>query len=315
MYELAIRNILVPTDFSDASLNAMDTAVAMAQRHDARLTLLHVVNQSLMMYGPYEMLPINPHSFDIFHNAGAEMLSELADKLTAKHGIEADTVVSSGFVPTEICKAAGQKSADLVVMGTHGTSGFHEFFIGTNTYEVVKYAPCPVLSVPPSRKWERFSTIVFPVRDVPNPLEKYDFLRKIIRKNQATLIALGLNENKEAHKMQQLDTNVRQLESQLRLDDVQTVVKTIYADQAAHKVLEIADAEGADLIAITANLDYDIRDFFIGPYTQQIVHHSKIPVLSIRPKVPLRTANDVEQKMKSEYPDLSLQYPQVAMSL
>lgn len=83
-------------------------------------------------------------------------------------------------------------------------------------------------------------------------------------------------------------------------------------DRAASEVLETAAREETDLIAITASLDYDIRDFFIGPYTQQIVNHAKVPVLSIRPAPLPNDARQAIQTIRADYgpavPGLSLPY-------
>ncbi len=318
MDTLQINNILVPIDFSEASLNALDTAAAMAKRHDARLTLLHVINENLLSYGHFEVLPITSPVLEIMHDEAKDTVTQIAAGVKDKYGIEVICDTTHGFVPPEICKYAEKASADLMVMGTHGASGFREFFIGTNAFAVVKHAPCPVLTVPPNRKWESFSNILFPVRNTVGALEKYAFLRKIIRCNNATLLVLGLPETSRPDSKNWVDDNVRRLKSDLSYDGVIWRTEILEAtDRAASEVLETAAREETDLIAITASLDYDIRDFFIGPYTQQIVNHAKVPVLSIRPAPLPNDARQALQTIRADYgpavPGLSLPYTGAGM--
>lgn len=299
-----IKRILAPVDFSDSSLNALDTAVAMAKRHGAVLNLLHIANENFQVYGHpnVDILPLTPPAIESIREASQTKLGLLVDNLIEQHGIEAKGEMASGLVTSEICKYAEKSKADLIVMGTHGTSGFREFFIGTNAYAVVKHAPCPVLTVPPNGKWESFSKILFPVRNVDGALEKYTFLRKIIRHNQAILLVLGIPDSDQSIDTNWVKAKISQLNSDLLEDNVRSLTQILKpTKRAAAAVLEKADDEQADLIAITANLDHDFRDFFIGPYTQQIVNHAKVPILSIRPFKPSSAAPKAEEAIRIDF--------------
>ncbi len=279
-----IQNVLVPIDFSEASLNALNTAAVIAKRQHATLRLLHVVNRSLLAPSHLEVLPMALPMFDLLHSESAETVERLIDMLKEKHQLEVHGEVVDGFVASEICKHAKKIEADLIVMGTHGASGFREFFIGTNAYTVVKHALCPVLTVPPNQSWESFSKILFPVRNTFGALEKYEFLRKIIRHNKAMLLVLGLCDRNDENAITGVENDVRQLERKLHEDEVMSITEILKStERCANEVLETADLNQMDLIVITANLDHDIRNFFMGPYAQQIVNHAKVPVLSIRP--------------------------------
>ncbi len=302
MDTLTIRHILVPIDFSAASLNALDTAVAMTKRHAAKLTLLHVVNESILSYHHADVLPITSAipMIEMMRDEAQEMLRQITDDVIEQHGIEVQGETTQGFVPSEICKSAERFGADLVVMGTHGASGFREFFMGTNAYAVVKHAPCPVLTVPPNGKWESFSRILFPVRDTPGALEKYDFLRKIIRQNKAVLHVLGIPDTNSPSSENWVEKSILKLKDKLRDDEVECQTQHLKpTEQVAKEVLHLA--QKTDLIAITATLDYGIRDFFVGPYTQQIVNHAQVPVLSIRPAKLPADAQKTVQIIRADY--------------
>lgn len=290
MTQLNLKHILVPVDFSESSLNALDTAVAMAKRHKAALTMLHVTDELVPYYGNIDVLPITAPVIEIIKEGSNLRLETYASMLKKKHQIDIGTKTTQGFVASEICATAQNLDADIIVMGTHGVSGFREFFIGSYAYEVVKRAPCPVLTVPPNGKWEVFSKIMFPIRNTEDALEKYDFLRKIIRKNQAVLFVLGLSEDKVQSSTNWIETMLLRFKKTLNEDDITYLIsQQAPAERTASFILETAEQEKIDLIAITATLDRDMNEFFIGPYAQQIVNHSKVPVLSIRstPKLPV----------------------------
>lgn len=303
MDTLNINHILVPIDFSESSLNALDTAVSMAKRQGSKLTLLHVINENLLSYHHSDIMPIaaSVPLIETMCDEAQNMLGDIADKVVKEHGIEAHTHTSRGYVPSEICKAVERLGSDLVVMGTHGASGLREFFMGTNAFAVVKHATCPVLTVPTNGKWESFSRILFPVRDTPGALEKYDFLRKIIRRNKATIYVLGLPEAGSATSENWVDKNIRKIKSKLQDDEVECLAQLLQpTEQIAQEVLKTVETAQTDLIAITATLDYGIRDFFVGPYTQQIVNHARVPVLSIRPAQVLADAQKTLEIIRAD---------------
>jgi nucleotide-binding universal stress UspA family protein len=174
--------------------------------------------------------------------------------------------------------------------------------MGTTAYSVIKQAPCPVLTVPPNKKWLDFSNILFPVRNISGNLDKYAFLRKIIRNNNSTLHIVGLPDNQGDLAKKRIANSILQLKSKLRFDGVEHLTQRLEPNsRVAETVLNIAQKLHADLIAITATLDYSLRDYFIGPYTQQIVHHAQVPILSIRPHTPLKSKADTLLSISPEY--------------
>lgn len=316
MQTINIENILAPTDFSETSVNALHTAAVIAKTHQAQLTLLHVVNANMLPYGHLDVLPITSQTFEIISDEYQQGLEDLQKSLTEIYSITVKTISATGQVTAEICRVAAENGYDIIVMGSHGASGFREFFIGTTAYDVVRHAPCPVLTVPPGREWTSFSKVIFPVRNVTQPLEKYAFLRKIIRGNRSEMIVVGVPDSDTANATNLVEENIRQLQSELKDDQVTCQFEMLEpGGNAAGNVLRKAQSHKADLIAITANLDHHIKDFFVGPYAQQIVNHARIPVLSIRPVVmpaPAQRLIPVQEYQRQQFHP-SVAFPGMAM--
>jgi nucleotide-binding universal stress UspA family protein len=138
------KRILSPIDFSDPSNEALDTAADLAARFDSELLLVHVV----------PMLPRLPSPAAIFNEAeyeqelqrdGVERLAGLAGKLTANGMKVRSEVGTANDVGMEIVRLAEHDQADLIVIATHGMTGWHRLAFGSVAEKVVRLAACPVL--------------------------------------------------------------------------------------------------------------------------------------------------------------------------
>ena len=301
MKTLSINKILVPIDFSKVSENALQTAIAMCKRQFASLTILYVVENSHYMFQPAaEAAFVLPQLIE----AATENIAKLAKSLRTKHDLVVNHLVQSGNPADEICHTASSSGADLIVMGTHGVSGLREFFIGSNAYRVVKNASCPVMTIPGYNQWLDFKKILFPVRLIPHALDKYDFIRPVIRKNGASLLIAGLAQRNDPAGLNEMNALVDHLMSKIAEDDVICGSDVHYCENISKQVLDVANLEKPDLIVISATLDETIRDFFLGPYTQHIVNHSHFPVLSIRPELTPNAGGMLTQQILAEFDGL-----------
>jgi nucleotide-binding universal stress UspA family protein len=147
---IEIRRILCPIDFSDFSRRALDHAVAVARWYEATITLLHV----------HAVVPVATYAYGIGIPPAATLTPEDRDVLLAAmksfadaearpdSAIELDIV--EGPTAAAILAKADAARADLLVMGTHGRSGFERLVLGSVTEKVLRKATCPVLTVPRS---------------------------------------------------------------------------------------------------------------------------------------------------------------------
>jgi nucleotide-binding universal stress UspA family protein len=142
-----LHRILVPTDFSKHSNNALTYAVAFAEKFGAELHLLHVV-QDLALFIPDAVTAMPPVALPVDQITLAAR--EALDRVIREQGLERFTVrpeVREGTPFAEIIRCAREKDIDLIVMGTHGHTGLAHMLLGSVTEKVVRKAPCPVLTV------------------------------------------------------------------------------------------------------------------------------------------------------------------------
>ena len=147
MDPLAVKKILVPTDFSELSSEAVQTAVAFAKVFGASIEMVHVFVEPAYILPP----PVDMATFPF--NL-AQILERVQNCLDAERdrvrsaGVSVETTTLSGRAAPEIVAHAKKVGADLIVMGTHGRSGFQHAILGSVAERVLRHSPCPVLVVP-----------------------------------------------------------------------------------------------------------------------------------------------------------------------
>jgi nucleotide-binding universal stress UspA family protein len=136
----AIRTILHPTDFSEASAEAFRVACSLARDHGARVVVLHVMPLPIA-FSDTAVEALNPVRC-------REELSESLMQVRPPEGVPpVERRLGEGDAGAEIVRLAGELGCDLIVMGTHGRSGLKRLLLGSVAEEVLRKAPCPVLTV------------------------------------------------------------------------------------------------------------------------------------------------------------------------
>ncbi|MEP7142966.1 MAG: universal stress protein [Ferruginibacter sp.] len=290
MKNFDIKRILVPIDFSNNSMNALQTAVAMAKRHGADLKLLHVFDIDNTLY-PEDNMGNNSNP-----DIAIKSLSRLAASVKNGDGINCGIAYISGYIPNAILQTAKTENSDLIVMGKNGNSGYREMYAGTNSYYVIKKSHCPVLLIPSGKMFESFTDVLFPARPVISVFEKYDLIRPIITENKATLHFLGLRNPSYIEELHIISKLFDILKQQSSADHFNTTFNYYFKDSkfAAHLLDTIQKKEFPyDLLVISAELDNNVKDYYLGDYAQQIIHQSQIPVLIIRATATISSKTDV----------------------
>lgn len=140
---LALRTILQPTDFSAPSDYAFRLACSLARDHGARVIVLHVA-QTPTVYGEMGAYAVADYSL------GA--LRADLKRLRGPDDLAVEHMLLEGDPAAEIVRIADENQCDLIVMGTHGRTGLGRLFMGSVAEQVMRRAPCPVLTVKASDK-------------------------------------------------------------------------------------------------------------------------------------------------------------------
>ncbi len=146
-----IRKIILATDFSEASRDASYHAILLAQTYNAELKALHVFNPRPLGIPSHKPKKKDAHEHEDLEKTrqrGKDILNELANSFNVK----ADAIFTEGEAGPEIIRIATELNTDLLVVGTHGYTGWNRFSLGSVAEYVVRHAPCAVLTIKPTER-------------------------------------------------------------------------------------------------------------------------------------------------------------------
>jgi universal stress protein A len=144
-----LERIVCPTDFSEPSLEGLRSALELAEKFNAELTIVHVIEQPVwsgLTYSPTGYSP--PDITESLMEEATKNLNKLQSELIPEH-VRSRLLTLEGKPADQIVRLAADLSANLIVIATHGYTGFHRFVFGSVTERVVRTATCPVLAIRP----------------------------------------------------------------------------------------------------------------------------------------------------------------------
>jgi nucleotide-binding universal stress UspA family protein len=282
MKSLQIKKILVPVDFSETGLLALEHATFMARLHKADLFLFHTLEMSETMFNIYNPIVVVRDIKDVEEIILKE-LGEYASKIKKEHSLKVKLICARGRVSTEIITAVKENDIDLVIMGTHGVSGFNELFIGSNAYKTVAMCPCPVITVQTHAKKVGFTSIVVPIDDSFSSRQKVYPAIALAKKYAATIHILGLVDKSGSTDLKKFQIKMDSVEKAVKKSGLAYSCKIVKGDNLAVAALKYSKKTKADLIIVLTDHESNLKARFLGAFAKQIVNHSKIPVMSIRP--------------------------------
>lgn len=143
-----VDKILLATDFSKASEPACKYAIGMAKRFDAKLLVLHVINElDFPIVGLFPDHYIEAHIKETAAGS-SKMMSEFCSR-NFKDFENFESLILTGIPFKKIINAAECEDVSFIVVGTHGRTGFEHVIMGSNAEKIVRMAKCPVMTVPP----------------------------------------------------------------------------------------------------------------------------------------------------------------------
>ncbi|MEX0967962.1 MAG: universal stress protein [Bacteroidia bacterium] len=273
-----MKRILTPVDFSEDSINALQHAIYIAKKMGAEIHLLHVKPDK-------SVFSLFGNSKDEFSETEiADNLDRLIDRLSTENGISLHRHIRAGKISREIAQAAEEIDTFMIVMGTHGRSGVEEFWMGSNSFKVVSQAPCPVLTLRKNFEQYEITRIVLPLDNSPETRQKVPHTVEFAKYFNASIHVLAVISDRTEGVINRITRYQMQVVDYIKEYDVDWKTDTVYGDNITNATIEYAKEVKASLIAIMTEQEIDASNLVLGPYAQQMVNHSPIPVYSVRPR-------------------------------
>jgi nucleotide-binding universal stress UspA family protein len=302
---IEIRQILCPIDFSEFSRHALDHAVAIARRYGSTISVFNVCPLvPATAYAPgTPMLPVSVPTPGDLEGLLASMKRFVETEVGT--GAPMRFEIGEGDAASEILDRATAMPSDLIVMGTHGRSGFDRLVLGSVTEKVIHKATCPVLTVP--RPMEDvvplpgvlFKRILCAMDFSDSSLRALEYAMSLAQEKDARLTLMHVVEVTPAPQSEARgDAEARALgvyvaaAAQARAEQLQrivpdsvrtccTVESTLAIGKAHREILRIAAEQASDIIVLGAH-GFGLAQLMFGSTAHQIVRHARCPVLTIR---------------------------------
>lgn len=269
--------IIVGIDFSKGSMHALKYAILLANKAKANVMLVHV------------MKPQREES--IFSDDRNELRKEAKkrmEEIIEKHKFEMRGgklmfKIRSGKVEKEIVNQAKYHDAYLLVVGTHGISGFEPFWVGSNAYRIVTTAPCPVVTIRYAEGARRnLQRIILPIDSTKESRQKVPFVAGLAKSFNAEVMILGLVTSNAMKTL--VNSYCKQVEKYLDGENVINSIHIREADNITDAALQFTKEINGDLVAIMTEQETTLSNLLLGSYAQQMINHSEIPVITLRAK-------------------------------
>ncbi|MCB0462919.1 MAG: universal stress protein [Flavobacteriaceae bacterium] len=278
-----MKKIIVPIDFSEHSEYALKTAAKLAKKYDAEVLALHMLemSDSLLTENDNEG---EQYRKTVFFLKLAEQKFEAFLEKPYLQDVKLVPIIKHFKVFSEVNDVANKEHADLIIMGSHGTSGFKEFFVGSNTERVVRNADIPVLVVKHELENINFEKVLFATNFDDENIQPYLRASRLFEKlgSKPTLLYVNLP-NEHFKSSIEIESKITEflMAAHGNLDQRDNVA--YHADYTVEQgILNYANKIEADLIAIPTHGRKGVTHFFAGSIGEDVANHSELPVITFK---------------------------------
>ncbi len=274
-----MQAIVVAIDFSNISLHALEYTIPIANKFKSNILMIWVDKIS-----PTESL--YPDTSNQNRLEAIKRFEEIIKQYSKRmgKGLKLDYKLKKGKIYHEIDRLARHEGAGLIIAGTHGISGFEEYWIGSNAYKIVTYATSPVIVVRHDYMNQKgINKILAPIDSSVETIQKFPYIVSLAKMFKSEVHVLATHSS-HLNSIQRLAENyVQQASSYLFANEVPFVEDSIVSNDITKATLQYAINVGVDLISIMTEQETP-SNALLGLHAQQIILQSPMPVLSIHPK-------------------------------
>ncbi|MFG4001319.1 universal stress protein [Flavobacterium aquidurense] len=273
-----MKQILVPTDFSEPAENALKVAAQIAKKNNSEIIILHILELPSQMNDAVLGGASIPETM-LFIKKANEMLDEVSSR-PYLDGIWITEIVKIDKPIHGISQVSKEHNADLIVMGSHGSSGIEELLLGSNTEKMVRNSEIPVLVIKKDIANFNTSNIIFASDfsdETRKPFEKFINLAKFFEAKIHLVTICTPNSFKTTHAAEKA---MNKFISEFNPGNYQT---HIYNDTNIEKgIINFSNSINADIIGMCTHGRTGFAHFFNGSISEGLVNHAIKPVLTFK---------------------------------
>lgn len=271
-----MKNIVAAIDFSKGSIHALEYAINLANKIHSNITMVWVDKTS-------NNESVYIRDLDDYRMEVKRRFEELIKTYESKYfGGTFDYKLRRGKVYNEIVNQANSKPDSLIVAGSHGVSGYEQYWIGSNANRIVGHSKTPVITVRSDFEIrDAIREIVMPIDYTPETLLKVPYTAELAARFNAEIHLLIMYSTKLKTLARRIDSNAQRAAKYLESQNLSHYSEIKTTDNVTHTLIDYAVKMNADLISIISEKAGDDESGILGPSALQLVNNSPIPVLSM----------------------------------
>jgi len=272
--------IIVAIDFSKCSIKALEYAVSIANNIKSNILIVYV-----------EKLQTTD---SIYSKNGHECRLKIVDnldKLVAKYQPllkkgKVEYKIRKGKVHKEIANQAKYSDAYMIVAGTHGISGFEEYFIGSNAFRIVTSSSIPVITIREDFifKQKHIKKIVLPIDSSAETRQKVPFAVEMAKHFNSEIHIIGIYSTNIKAVKNYIESYTKQAVEYIEKRGIVCKSEYKFCKNITEGIIEYSQEIKSDLVIIMSEQESSTKDIWLGRSAQQMVNHSPIPVLTLNSK-------------------------------
>lgn len=276
-----MKNILLPTDFSENSWNAIEYALKFFENSNCNFYLLHINRLNALVESDVPYLPTQEVIEEVYIQPAKKQLRQflkrIAEEFPHHKNHKFYTLTDYNFFIESIRKHVSERKIDMIIMGTKGSSGLQKFIIGSNSGDVITKVPCATLVVPENAKFKGIKEIAFPTDfALSYDIQTLQPISEILENYHASLSIVHIGQKRK-------DLNGGQVKNKELLEDYfSDDAHSFYFltnDKIEDAIQCFVESRNIDIITMVAkNLNYFQRILFL-PTVEEISYHTDVPFL------------------------------------
>ncbi|MGI9545719.1 MAG: universal stress protein [Flavobacteriaceae bacterium] len=277
-----MKRILVPVDFSEHAGYALEVAAILAGNYQSEIIVLHMLGLSEAYLTKDESQEAAEAHY--YMKLAKVRFNKFLDKPYLK-GLRVMEMVQNYKIFSEVNVVAKEHKADLIVMGSHGTGGLSELFVGSNTEKVVRTSDIPVLVVKAQRPQFNPGKVIFATDFSLESISAYKSIRKLLSIWESKIYMVYVNlPNEKFKSSQEKEDTARLFFETAHGGDVPKDVEIKYVSDYSIQggLYHVANEVQADVIALPTHGRSGLLHLFKGSVGEDLANHAKIPVLSCK---------------------------------
>ncbi len=281
--EIRENKILVPVDFGEQSLIALDQSYNIARMVNAEIYILHVITENNALWGLF-----NKKEQGDFEEKLKVKLTEFAGFIEQKSGIKVTPMVEKGKLVETIINTAEKLNVKFLIVGTTGSTDIKQKVVGSNALKIIREANFPVITIKGKHHRAGCKNIVLPLDLTKETREKVTNAIHCAKYFNSVVHAVTVNTTSDTYIMNRLKMQLEQVSNYIKANGVECTQNFISSESGnenmCNALLDFSHKVEADLIIIMTQQETEVIKYFVGSLAKEIIHNFDVPVMSIVPK-------------------------------